>query len=295
MSNFNASSNLQGTGTTIVRIDPTGGQSLFFQGRNLGLTTALGVLKSGFVLVGNVPTTTPAATCTESPSGVEHGVQEGSLLLLDRQGNLVSTLKSRQFLDGPWDLTIHDSGTTAQVFVSNVLSATVTRLDLKINPGGQLALVQTTQIASGYAHRCDPASLVVGPTGLALDPNSGILYVASTGDNEIFAVTNAMTATSDRGTGTVFIHDDLHLHGPLALALAPNGDLITAQGDAVNPDPTQPSELVEFTADGVKQRSIDMAAPGSAFGLALGSSGGSLRFAAVDDFLNVLDIWIVSP
>ena len=295
MSNFNASSNLQGTGTTIVRIDPTGGQSLFFQGRNLGLTTALGVLKSGFVLVGNVPTTTPAATCTEAPSGVEHGVQEGSLLILDRQGHLVSTLKSRQFLDGPWDLTIHDSGTSAQVFVSNVLSATVTRLDLKINPGGQLALVQTTQIASGYAHRCDPASLVVGPTGLALDPNSGILYVASTGDNEIFAVPNAMTATSDRGTGTVFIHDDLHLHGPLALALAPNGDLITAQGDAVNPDPTQPSELVEFTADGVKQRSIDMAAPGSAFGLALGSSGGSLRFAAVDDFLNVLDIWIVSP
>ena len=295
MSNFNASSNLQGTGTTIVRIDPTGGQSLFFQGRNLGLTTALGVLKSGFVLVGNVPTTTPAATCTEAPSGEEHGVQEGSLLILDRQGHLVSTLKSRQFLDGPWDLTIHDSGTSAQVFVSNVLSATVTRLDLKINPGGQLALVQTTQIASGYAHRCDPASLVVGPTGLALDPNSGILYVASTGDNEIFAVTNAMTATSDRGTGTVFIHDDLHLHGPLALALAPNGDLITAQGDAVNPDPTQPSELVEFTADGVKQRSIDMAAPGSAFGLALGSSGGSLRFAAVDDFLNVLDIWIVSP
>jgi hypothetical protein len=294
VSNFNANSNLQGTGTTIVRIDPNGGQSLFFQGRNLGLTTALGVLKSGFVLVGNVPTTTPAATCTEAPSGVEHGVQEGSLLILDRQGNLVSTLKSRQFLDGPWDLTIHDSGTTAQVFVSNVLSATVTRFDLKINPGGQLALVQTTEIASGYAHRCDPAALVVGPTGLALDPNSGILYVASTGDNEIFAVPNAMTATSDQGTGTIFIHDS-HLHGPLALALAPNGDLITAQGDAVNPDSTLPSELVEYTAAGtfLAQRPINPAL-GSAFGLALGSSSGSLRFAAVDDGLNVLDIWIVS-
>jgi DNA-binding beta-propeller fold protein YncE len=225
---------------------------------------------------------------------VEHGVEQGSLLILDRQGHLVSILQNHQFLDGPWDLTIHDSGTTAQVFVSNVLSATVTRLDLKINPGGQLALVQATQIASGYAHRCDPAALVVGPTGLALDPKSGTLYVASTGDNEIFAVSNAMTATSDLGTGAVFIHDDLHLHGPLALALAPNGDLITAQGDAVNPDSTQPSEIVEFTSDGrTFQRPIDTA-PGSAFGLALGSSGGSLRFAAVDDNLNVLDIWIVS-
>jgi hypothetical protein len=37
------------------------------------------------------------------------------------------------------------------------------------------------------------------------------------------------------------------LRGPLALALAPNGDLITANGDAVNGDPTQPSEIVEFT------------------------------------------------
>ena len=42
VSNFNASSNLQGTGTTIVRIDPSGRQSLFFQGQaGLGLTTAL--------------------------------------------------------------------------------------------------------------------------------------------------------------------------------------------------------------------------------------------------------------
>ncbi len=36
----------------------------------------------------------------------------------------------------------------------------------------------------------------------------------------------------------------MHLHGPFGLVLAPNGDLITANGDAVNGDPTQPSELV---------------------------------------------------
>ena len=41
-----------------------------------------------------------------------------------------------------------------------------------------------------------------------------------------------------------------HLHGPLGLVLAPNGDLITANGDAVNPIPTPPSELVEFTPAG---------------------------------------------
>jgi hypothetical protein len=47
VSNFNAKSNVQGTGKTIVSITPNGTQSLFFKGvtpPRLGLTTALGVL-----------------------------------------------------------------------------------------------------------------------------------------------------------------------------------------------------------------------------------------------------------
>src|SRR5271154_1490620 len=49
VSNFNNGSNLQGTGTTIVRVTPAGQVSLFFNGNpsnkpppTLGLTTALG-------------------------------------------------------------------------------------------------------------------------------------------------------------------------------------------------------------------------------------------------------------
>jgi hypothetical protein len=44
VSNFNNNQNLQGTGTTIVRVSKNG-QSLFFQGQpGLGLTAALAVL-----------------------------------------------------------------------------------------------------------------------------------------------------------------------------------------------------------------------------------------------------------
>ena len=52
--------------------------------------------------------------------------------------------------------------------------------------------------------------------------------------------------------------------------LAPNGDLITSNGDAVNPDPNQTSELVEFTPKGhfVGELSLDPS-PGGAFGLAV--------------------------
>ncbi len=84
------------------------------------------------------------------------------------------------------------------------------------------------------------------------------------------------------------------MHGPLGLVLAPNGDLITSQGDAVNADPAQPSEIVEFTSRGkfVAQFSIDPA-PGSAFGIALVPFRDGFSFAAVDDGLNVLDVWVV--
>jgi hypothetical protein len=287
VSNFNNSSNLQGTGTTIVKITQQGNQSVFFQGpQGLGLTTALGVLRRGLVLVGNVPTTD--GSCAT--------VQQGSILVIDRNGNQVDALSDSQLLDGPWFLTIHDQGEHAQIFVSNVLSGAVTRLNVRVAPHGSDIIVESaTQIASGYLHRCDPAALVVGPTGLVYDAHKDILYVASTGDNEIFAVHHAGTTNHDHGMGQLIYTDSTHLHGPLALVRAPNGDLVTSNGDAVNPDPNQPSEIVEFTIQGqfVAQFSVDSAGEGGAFGIALFGSGDHLRFAAVDDIQNVLDVWDV--
>ena len=57
VSNYNNNQNLQGTGTTIVDFR-AGQQTLFFQApAGSGLSTGLAVLKAGFVLVGNMPTT----------------------------------------------------------------------------------------------------------------------------------------------------------------------------------------------------------------------------------------------
>ena len=87
--------------------------------------------------------------------------------------------------------------------------------------------------------------------------------------------------------------DATHLHGPLGLVLAPNGDLIAANGDAVNPDANHPNELVEFTTNGkfVGQFQVDPGAPGGAFGVAVSEDDGVLHFAAVDDDANTVDIW----
>ena len=289
VSNFNASSNLEGTGTTIVNIKPDGAHSLFFQGPSMpgqvGLSTALGILKSGFVIVGNVPG-------TYDSHGNLVSVGQGSLTILDRNGKVVTTISDNALLDGPWDLTINDQGSQAQVFVSNVLNGVVTRIDLSIPKSGDPIIESLTRIGSGYFNSIVPAVLAVGPTGLAYNPKNDTLYVASTGDNEIFAIPNAGSRTTDAGTGRVVYQDNAHLRGPLGLVFAPNGDLITANGDAVNPDPNQASELVEFTPQGkfVGQFSID-STQGAAFGLAVSNVGGVLRLAAVEDVTNSLDVW----
>ena len=296
VSNFNDIMNTQGTGTTIISLKPNrrvapavpagtepGNATTFFQGSGLGLTTALGVLKRGFVLVGNVP----------ASGGV---IQPGSLLVIDHTGKQISSLTNQ--LNDPWDMTIVDDFDHATVFVSNVNSTTVpekngsvTRLNLLVSPNG-VSVIGTTVIAKGYTVEPNAAALVLGPTGLAYDPTTDTLFVASTADNAIFAVPRAGNRTGSAGTGNVIFQDD-HLRGPLALVLAPNGDLITSNGDAVNPDPTQPSEIVEFTKSGkfVGQFNVD-AGQGGAFGVAITTLGSDTsRLAAVDD--NANDIIVI--
>ncbi|HLK55532.1 MAG TPA: hypothetical protein VKU00_03160, partial [Chthonomonadaceae bacterium] len=171
---------------------------------------------------------------------------------------------------------------------------TVTRLTFRVKPSG-VTLLSATQIASGYLIRTDPAALVIGPTGLAYDWQTGKLYVASTGDNAIFSIPNAATRKTDDGMGSLVYQDDAHLRGPLGLVLAPNGDLITTNGDAVNGDPNFPSEMVEFTPSGtfVAQTPVNSTGQGGAFGLTLVGSDDYMLLIAVDDIANALNIWSV--
>jgi hypothetical protein len=152
-------------------------------------------------------------------------------------------------LDGPWGLALSDDFDHAKVFVSNVLNGTVTRIDVSLPNSETVKVNGTTQIASGYKHRTDPAALVLGPAGLFYDGAADVLYVASEVDNAIFKIPHAASAGPSSRTGTL-VFADSHLRGPIALALAPNGHLLTSNSDAINPDPAHPSEIVEFTKTG---------------------------------------------
>jgi len=284
ISNFNNNQNLQGTGTTIVRIS-NGVASTFFQGQApLGLSTALKVLKAGYVLVGNFP----------SADGTCATAQDGSILVINSNGVLLGSIVNNQMIVGPWDAALHDNGSSAKFFIANGLNGTISRLDLVVGSNGVVVQSATT-IASGYRFQCDPATFVDAPTGLTFDAKTDTLYVASTLDNAVFAVQDAAKTTTDQGRGTMIYQDQQHLHGALAMCWAPNGHLLVSNNDVINGDPNQPSEIVEFTTSGqfVKELSVDPNLGGS-FGLSTQTTGATARFAAVDDNQDKISIWTLN-
>jgi hypothetical protein len=286
VSNFNGldknQNPVQGMGTTIVRINQQGQQSLFYKGQGLGFTGALGILADGIVVAGSLPTTDGTAATAGA----------GSLLFIDPNGNLLTTVSGS--VNGPWGLTINDFGSgVAQIFVSNVLSGTVMRFDVVYNGGGQVInVLRMVQVASGYSHRPDPDAVVLGPSGLAYDPAHDALYVANSADNTVYAIAQASSSAGPQGLGSVVFNDSTKLRGPVNLALAPNGHLIVSNSDGSNKDRNQPSELVEFTTSGqfVGQYSVDESL-GGAFGFAVTAiAPGVVRVAAADDNTNTLNV-----
>jgi hypothetical protein len=142
---------------------------------------------------------------------------------------------------------------------------------MTINPEGPtLSVKSIVTIASGFAARTDPDALVVGPTGLAWDPDTDELFVADTGNNRIQRLSGVSTMCGDQGAGeTVFA--GAPLAGPLGLLLLPNGNILTVNGDAVDSG-TPPNTAVEISREGtiVSTRQLDTSGvAGALFGIAL--------------------------
>jgi hypothetical protein len=241
VSNFNNSANLQGTGTTIVQIEPDGDVSTFAHiapsavaGKcpgGVGLTGALAVLQHGWVIVGSLPTSDGTAATAKA----------GCLIVLNSVGGVVETFVDSG-INGPWGMTALDNGATAALFVSNVLNGTVAangnvvtkgtilRLNLSVpNQGaGMPSITANTTIGSGFSERTDVAALVIGPQGLGLSGST--LYIADGVNNRIAAIANAPTRTTSAGTGTTITRIG-SISFPIGLTIAPNGDILTTNGN----------------------------------------------------------------
>jgi hypothetical protein len=290
VSNFNARSNLQGTGTTIVQISPAGSRTTFARvtpamvaGRcpgGVGLTTALAVFRRGFVVVGSLPTR----------NGTAATARAGCLIVLNARGRVVRTIRGRA-INGPWDMTSVDGAARATLFVANVLNGTVAAHGAIVNRGDVVRLELSLRgrvprvlgvrvVGSGFAERTDPAALVVGPTGLALG-RRGTLYVADTASNRIAAIPNALTRLSTAFTG-LDVSANGALNQPLGLALAPNGDVLAVNAGDGN--------AVEISPSGqqVAHATISTGGAGALFGLAVRPDHRAFYF--VDDVANNLSL-----
>jgi hypothetical protein len=292
VSNFNAASNLQGTGTTIVQISPSGQQSLFAQlggplpGKcpgGVGLTTALTVLRGGYVVVGSLPV-------TEAGSGTP---EAGCLIVLNDVGAPVETWSGPD-INGPWDLTSVQLPGFAELFVTDVLNGTVAaggavvdkgtvvRLDVVDGTGRVPQVVGSTVVGSGFAEQLNSSAVVLGPTGVAVGKN-GTLYVADTVNSRIATIASAWLRTTPEVDGGSTLTSGGGLNAPLGMALAPNGDVITVNAGDGNAVETTPSGQQVATVQ------IDPAgAAGDLFGLAIAPNGRGVVF--VDDGDNTLEL-----
>jgi hypothetical protein len=296
VSNFNNSNNLQGTGTTIVQVSPGGQQTVFAQidasslpgpcPGGVGLTTALGILPGGWVVVGSLPTT----------DGTAATAQAGCLLVINNKGKVAETIAGHG-INGPWDMATVSAGPVAALFVSNVLNGTVAANGATVNQGtverlGLLLrgskpplLVTHTIIGSGFGEHTDPAALVVGPTGLGLDSH-GTLFVADSVGNRITAIPAALVRVTSAGTGSIVTKKGA-LNTPLGLAIAPNGDVLTVNGGDGFIVETTPAgkQVATFLLD----NSGSPPGAGALFGLAVTPSANGVYY--VDDAANTLNLF----
>jgi hypothetical protein len=296
--NFNDRNNLQGLGTTIVKYNMASKQLSLFAAipRNLpecpggvGLTTAMTMLKSGWVIVGSLP----------SQDGTTRTKGQGCLIVLDSQGKVTNVIAGPN-INGPWgNMAVIDNGTTATLFVSNtgfdvgapegeppvVEKATILRLDLSIPDGKPPVVTKQTVIGQGFGEQADKDVFIIGPTGLALGAN-GTLYVSDALANRVAAIPNAATRTDSAGVGDTVTKEGF-LKRPLAMAMTPQGHLVVTNGlngQVVEIDPASGTQLYARWIDANKAQSP----PGSGdlFGIAMVPSGDG--FVYVEDEVNAL-------
>jgi DNA-binding beta-propeller fold protein YncE len=297
--NFNNSANLQGTGSTIINYHPDTKEMTVFATvprdlkecpGGIGLSTAMTMLKSGWVIIGSTP----------SNDGTTNTKGAGCLIVLDSQGKVASTIVSPNIND-PWgNMAVVDNGDHATLFLSNAgfgvggadgnppvfKQATILRLDLDIPQGKPPVVKQETVVGSGFGAQADKGVFLVGPTGLAISADQKLLYASDAIGNRVTEIDDPMTRDTSAGVGRQLTADGF-LHRPLAMVIAPNGHLLVTNalnGQVVEIDPATGKQLYARWIDTDKAQSPP--GNGDLFGIAMTPEGDGFYY--VQDDVNTL-------
>ena len=147
VSNFNNSSNFQGTGTTIVQISPRGLQTVFAQ---INASSLPGPCPAEWAL------RRPSASCRAAGSwsaacrprtAPAPRRRPGACWSSTTRARVAETIAGHG-INGPWDMATASAGPLAALFVSNVLNGTVAANGATVNKGTVERLVLLLREAS---------------------------------------------------------------------------------------------------------------------------------------------------
>lgn len=276
--NFNAKSNIQGTGFTIVSLHPAPGSKptlIYGVKKILRGCNALALAPGNFIWA------------------ADFGANDNPII--EPTGKLLMNIKG-PFLDHPFGQAFAQpkKGDTA-FYESNAGNGTIVRFDVVKN---------TAQvIAKGFKVNGGRPGGILGPSGLNYNAKNDTLYVVDGTNNAVYAIANVtsvpencLSLASDgahfsgcnaKRARVVFMGKPLN--GPISSALLYNGNLVI--GNTL--DPNGKNLMIEITPRGkvLDVKNVDKGAAGSLFGMvATGTTAADTKLYFNDDNDNNLQV-----
>ena len=276
--NFNAKSNVQGTGFTIVALHPTPGSKprLVSASRTLRGCDALALGPADDIWAA-------AFSANGNP-------------VLSSSGVLEANIKGEPF-DRPFgEVFAQPTSGSPAFYESNAGDGTIVRINLG-------STFTYDVIASGFAVNHGQPGSIFGPSGLAYSPRVDTLYIVDGTNNTVVAFRNVTsipaggitvepggkTFTGPSAVRARLVFAGTPLNGPISSALLPNGHLVI--GNTGNRNGR--NIMVEMTPYGkiLDVRNVDRGAAGSIFGMvATGTSNADTKLYFNDDNHNNLRV-----
>ncbi len=253
--NFNAKSNVQGTGYTIVALHPKPGSKPTLISADKKVLLGCDALALG-----------PADDIWAAAFAADDNP------VLSPSGKLEANIKGKKF-DRPWGQIYAEpeSGNPA-FYESNAGDGTIVRINL----GSKFTY---DVIAKGFAVNHGKPGSIFGPSGLTYDPGIDTLYIVDGTNNTVvaFASVSSIPAggivvgkggksfSGPSASNARLLYSGKPLDGPISAALLANGNIVV--GNTSNP--SGQNLMVELSRSGrvMDVRNVDKGAAGALFGI----------------------------
>jgi hypothetical protein len=269
--NFNAKSNVQGTGRSVIALHPAPSSTpKHVSGiKSLQGCDALALDESDIIWAS-------VMVANDNP-------------VIDANGKLIDNIKGKPFSQ-PWgQIYAQTTSGTPAFYETNAGTGSIVRINLTSG-------FTYDVIATGFPVNHGKPGTALAPSGLAYDASLDTLYFADGDNNTVVAFKNVTTIPKHgikaESNGMKFsgpaagdariVYSGDPLNGPISTALLPNGNLVV--GNTLDPDGK--NLLIELSASGklLDVRNVDKGPAGALFGIvATGTNGADTKIYFNDD------------